>query len=183
MTPREAYNVLVVGFLFVSINLHINGYGILLPTSLGYGMIWLGCYELRFKQHSFAWTSYVAITLAVLTLPQLVHGDLSQQAIELIYLIAHWPAVALELSLIVLFTISVSSEATFQNKPFIKPIALMAIPIAIASSTTAWVFSEDENPALILPLLIYVAPTYYLALVSRIAAVCLTSVAEKGSAG
>lgn len=170
MTPREAYNVLIVGFLCVSINLEINGYGILLPTSLGYGLIWLGCYELRFKQQSFAWTSYVAITLAVLTLPQLVHGDLSQETIELIYLISHWPAVALDLSLVALFTISICSEATFQKQPSIKPIALMAIPIAIASSTTGWFFSEEENPALILPLLIYVAPMYYLAFVSRASA-------------
>jgi hypothetical protein len=183
MTPREAYNVLIIGFLFISINLEVNGYGILLPTSLGYGMIWLGCRELRHMQRSFAWASFVALPLAVLTLPLLVRGYLSEETFNLIYNNTFWPMIALELGLIALFTIAVCQESTVQKVPSVKPVAMLAVPITIAAYITWWLLPVEKNSMLLLSFLIYRVPTFYLAFVSRIAAVCLTQTDQSESVG
>jgi len=174
MTPREAYNLLAVGFLCVAINIHINGFGILLPTSLGYFLIALGAYELSYQHRIFSFASLTAVPLAVLTLPLLIRGTLPDQ-IRIVYnQFTFWPEMVLKLTVFTFIAWGIWKTASLQNHQRMKQLSLIVAPVTVCSLLAWWFVPEIDYATKLISFMAYEVPMFYLALLSRLAVSRLT---------
>lgn len=69
--------LLAIGYVFVGVNLTINGLAILLPTCVGYGLLAIGFWEAASKQggvtHRFSQFAFgLCVFMAIVTVPLLV---------------------------------------------------------------------------------------------------------------
>lgn len=162
------YKFIATGYLFVAVNLQINGLGLIFPTCFGYALIGLACWSLRDRYWSFRFASFPAAILALLTFPDLFRG--AAQGTEAYYDWILWPSITLELLLMAFVASGLWYEADSKGIGWLRWAVIALAPIAIVSLLAWWYFPVSSNATLIASFLIYVIPAFYLAAVNAGAA-------------
>jgi hypothetical protein len=167
---RSAYWLIAAGYLCVSVNLEVNGCGILLPTALGDLLIACGAYELRDRQRVFRCAWPVALVLAFYSLRYLSRGLVQEIGLHTFLDGLVWPARGLDLLLIALIAAGIWREARRCQQVPLSIQAALVFPVTVLAMTAWWFFPVTDNRTLILSFLIYEIPPFYLAVVSALAA-------------
>ena len=131
---NRAYLLLTIGYLCITINLYINGIGILLPTFLGYILMAKASYILRDKIKIFNYAVIPSVTMAVLTLPLLTTESISW--IDFLF----WPMQILEYSIIIIHFIGIYQCSVLGNAKKIKT-GLVAFVIVLLAFRILWFYS------------------------------------------
>jgi hypothetical protein len=161
--------LIAIGLLCTSINLEINGLGILLPTSLGYALIAIGSHDMRDRSGVFAYVVVVAIILAIAALPLLVHGVIARDIWEVFSTWVGPPSLFMEVLLWLLVASGIYLGAVRSKQNGIRNAAGLAFPI-ILGAIIAWSFYPvKDNASKIASFVVYQIPSFYLVVVAGFA--------------
>ena len=151
---NSAYLLLTIGYLCITINLDINGLGILLPTFLGYILMAKASYVLRENVKIFGYAVIPSVTMAVLTIPFLVTEFISW--IDFLF----WPMQILEYCIIIIHLIGIYQCTVLNNAKKIKA-GLITFVIVLLSFRILWFYSSKLDIPQILTFVIYEIPKLF----------------------
>lgn len=154
------YLFLAIGYLCVSINLTINGMGILLPTFAGYLIIARTSYMLRFKNKTFVYAVVPSAIMTVFTFPQIVVEFIHTDAYD--YLV--WPMIVLGYFILIVNCFGMYKSAVLDNLGQVKA-AIIGVFCLIPVSFVLWCLSETLGIPRAVSFMIYETPKFFFALV------------------
>jgi hypothetical protein len=157
------------GYVFVAINLQINGLGICLPTTVGYGLIVVGGWLLR-DHPPFRLAVVPAALLAIVRFPNLFRGATDGTAMESFDRWTFWPSILLEIVLIAIVALGVWRIADSRGRTPLKRLATAIFPVLTLSLLAWWFFPVTSNATLIASFAVYAIPALFVAAVCAVAA-------------
>lgn len=158
-----------VGYLFVALNIVVNGIELLLPTCFGYALITAGAWGLRDAQRVFRYVPIPAVILAVLSFPDLFRFSMPHHLHGFEHWI-FWPRIAFEIVLFGMVTWGIWYEVDLRCHARLKALVVAAAPVLVASMAGWWYYPVTSPSTLTIKILIYDIPAFYLAAVSGMAA-------------
>lgn len=158
---KYLYLYLAVGYLFISINLYINGLGIIFPTCVGYLIIARTSYLLHFNNKVFLYTVIPSAIMVILTIPFLLIEFIQSDASKYIY----WPANVLAYFILITHCFGIYKCSVVNDFKKIKTLSIISF-LLIPTSTIIWYLSPLLGISKTMSFFIYETPKLFFAVVS-----------------
>jgi hypothetical protein len=160
---------IAVGYLFVAVNVQINGLGLYLPTCFGHASIAIACWSMRDRQSVFRYAAFASAILAVLTFPSLFSGSIAGH-LSGYYSWTFWPWYFLYLSSMVLVSMGIWFEANLKGIDVLKTFCHVLILVIFVSQTIWWFTPLTGKTLYLTSALLQVVPALYLSVLCAAAA-------------
>jgi hypothetical protein len=157
---ENLYLFLAIGYLCVSINLTINGMGILLPTFVGYFIIARTSYALRFKNKAFLYATVPSAIMTALTFPQMTVELVRTDAYKYLF----FPTLVLGYFILIVHCFGMYKCAVLDSLGQVKA-AIIGVLCLIPVSFILWYLSETLGIPKAVYFMIYESPKFFFALV------------------
>jgi uncharacterized membrane protein len=151
---------LAIGYLFISINLAINGIGILLPTFVGYFIIAKTSYALRFKNKAFLYAVVPSAIMIALTFPQITFEIYKVDSYKYLSVPMH----VFGYFILIAHCFGIYKCAALDNLKQVKH-AIIGVLCLIPVSFILWYSAETLSIPMAVYFLIYESPKFFFALV------------------
>ena len=158
---ENLYLFLAIGYLFISINLSINGIGILLPTFVGYFIIAKTSYALRFKNKAFLYAVIPSAIMIALTFPQMTVEIYKTDLYKYLSLPMH----VFDYLILIAHCLGIYKCAVLDNLKQVKH-ASIGVLCLIPVSFILWYSAKTLGIPMAVYFLIYESPKFFFALVS-----------------
>ena len=134
---NNAYLVLAIGYLCISVNLYINGMGIILPTFVGYILLAKGSYLLRDNDKIFWYAVIAFVIMAIMTFPHTVIEYVTGAPLYIF-----WPMEILGYVIIIIHGVGIYRCSVLNNSKQIRS-ALVALIIVFIPCRILWYLASQ----------------------------------------
>ena len=149
---NNAYFVLAISYLCISINFYINGMGITLPTFVGYILLAKGSYLLRGNNKIFGFAVIPAVIMAIMTFPHLLIEYATGAPLYIF-----WPMEILAHAIIIIHSVGIYKCSVSNNSKQIRS-SLAVFIIILLLSRTLWYLASMLSVSVKFTFIIYEAP-------------------------
>ncbi len=160
---------MAAGYLCVAVNIHINGFGFVLPTSVGYITLAVAAWQLRLFHKVYAYAAIPAGVLAAVTLPDMIAAVIGE-SMGVIMHYRFWPALLLQWTLMGMLGCGLWREADVKARDGLKWGVYAIAPVALGAFVAWWMVAEAQSLSSGNIVMIYYIPAFYLAALHTAAA-------------
>ena len=154
---NNAYFVLAIGYLCISINFYLNGMGIILPTFVGYILLAKGSYLLRVNAKIFLYAVIPAVIMAIMTFPHILIEYATGAPLYIF-----WPMEIMAYAIIILHGVGIYQCSVLNNSKQIR-FSLVVLIIILLLSRTLWYLASTISVSVKFTFILYEAPKWLFA--------------------